>query len=212
MAILFEDNFDIITEARMEYEGEQEQKKLYLRGVFMEAEKENQNGRTYKYEDIKKASDYMNERANMGRHILGELDHRDEMDVHLQNVSHKILDAEMKGNQVVGNAVILATPNGKIAESLIESGVNVGVSSRGGGKVNQKGQVENFHFVTVDMVANPSCVSAVPQSIWESLDMYKNGHEVHNLSEAVLHDPIAQKYFQKEMKKFIQETFQKHKK
>lgn len=209
MAILFEDNFDIVTEA---FDDDTGSKKLHLRGVFMEAEKENQNGRTYKYDDIKKATDFINERANTGRHILGELDHRDSMEVQLQNVSHKIIDIEMKGNQAVGDAIILETPNGKIAESLIHSGVNVGVSSRGGGKVNGQGKVENFHFVTVDMVANPSCQSAVPESIWESLEMYKRGMEVKDLSEAVLHDPVAQKYFEKEIKKFIQETFQKNKK
>lgn len=207
--ILLEDNFEIKTEAITEGDA----KKLYLRGVFMEAGKKNQNGRVYKTEEIKRAADFINEAANNNRHVLGELDHRDSLDVRLENVSHKILDVKMEGNQAVGNAVVLATPKGKIAESLILSGVNVGVSTRGSGSVNEStGEVENFNIATIDVVANPSCVSAVPNSVWESLQMYHNGSEINKLAEAVLHDTKAQKYFQHEMKKFIQDCFQAHKK
>jgi len=210
MTILVENNFDIHPTPVTE---DGDTKRLYLRGVYMEAGTKNQNGRTYKIDEIKRAADFINEAARNGRHILGELDHRDSLDIKLENVSHKLLDIDMNGNQAIGNSVVLSTPKGKIAESLISSGVNIGVSSRGSGSVNEStGEVTNFYLSTVDLVATPSCQSAVPKSVWESLDMYRDENEINKLAEAVIHDEKAQLYFQHEMKKFIRNAFQNHKK
>jgi len=207
--ILIENNFDVHTLEEATKEGND----LYLNGVFMEANKKNQNGRIYRRDEISQAADRMNEAAKQGRHILGEMDHRDDLNVALSNVSHKIVDMKMEGDQAIGKAQILKTPNGQIARSLVESGVNIGVSSRGSGSVNEStGEVSNFNAVTIDIVANPSCQSAVPQSIWERLDMYRNGEEINKLAEAVVHDPKAQKYFTFEVRKFIQDCFQQYKK
>lgn len=184
---------------------------MYLQGTFMESEKRNRNGRIYQKSQIEAAVDKINEAARQGRHILGELDHPPTLEVKLANVSHKILEMRMNGNDAVGKAMILeTTPNGQIAKNLAESGIVLGVSSRGSGSVNEDtGIVEDFTFITADIVANPSAINAYPTSIMEQLEMYRRGYLVNDLAQAVLHDDKAQKYFQKEIEKFIKETFNK---
>lgn len=201
--ILTEDHFDgIITEAT------EEGKKLYLKGVFMEAVERNKNGRSYQFNEIQQAVTKVNEQAAAGRFILGELDHPSTLEVKLENVSHKLVSMQMHGNQAMGKAEILTLhPKGKILEALVKSGINVGVSSRGSGEVNPStGIVEGYDMVTVDAVATPSA-NAYPQSITEALDMYQRGFEVKNLSEAVLHDAKAQDYLNKEINKFLAEMW-----
>lgn len=179
-------------------------KKLYLNGVFAEAVVKNRNGRSYDLHEMKSAADQINESAASGRHILGCLDHPHTLEIKLEEVSHRLMSARMEGNQVICKAEILDKhPKGAIAKALIESGVQLGVSTRGSGQVNESGVVRNFGFVTVDLVATPSCRSAYPQTIREHLEMYGNGKEIDNLAEAVIHDAAAQKYFLAEMKKFI---------
>lgn len=192
-------------------EGEEGKKHMYLQGTFMESEKRNRNGRIYQKSQIEAAVDKINEAASQGRHILGELDHPPTLEVKLANVSHKILEMRMNGNDAVGKAQILDnTPNGQIAKNLAESGIVLGVSSRGAGTVNEEsGLVEDFNFITADLVANPSAINAYPSSIMEQLEMYRRGYLVNDLAEAVLHDKKAQKYFEQEIKKFIAETFNK---
>lgn len=182
------------------------EKKLYLRGVFAEAAVKNRNGRIYDRGELEKAVNQINDAAASGRHILGCLDHPNTLEIKLEEVSHRLMNAVMEGNQVICKAEILEKhPKGAIAKALIESGVQLGVSTRGSGTVNEStGAVRNFGFVTVDLVATPSCRSAYPQTIQEQLEYYKKGGELVGLAEAVVHDKAAQKYFQEEMKKFIE--------
>lgn len=207
--ILVEENFtNIIAEA--DSADSKGNKNLYIKGVFMEAEKQNQNGRVYQKKEINNAVDRVNSLAQQGRHVLGELDHPETLTVKLENVAHKITDMRMDGNQAIGKAMILTTPKGNIARSLIDSGVNIGVSSRGSGSVNESsGVVEGFDFITCDLVCTPSCSSAVPTSIYEALNYYRYGERIDDLSEAVRHDPKAQKYFNREMTKFIDSVFKR---
>ena len=137
--------------------------------------------------------------------MLGQLDHPSgSLEISLKNVSHKIVEMEMKGNQAIGKAEVLEkTQAGSILKGLIESNVRVGVSSRGKGQLNESGMVSNFHLVTIDAVAVPSAQNAYPESIMESLEAYRRGEIVNDLAEAVIHDPKAQEYFFKEMQKFI---------
>lgn len=200
--ILTEQNLDgiqAITEAV------KEGKKLYLQGCFMEAEKKNRNGRTYQLDEMKREVDRHNAQFSQGNHMLGELDHPSgSLEVSLKNVSHKITELKMQGNQVIGKAEILEkTQAGSILKGLVESGVKVGVSSRGKGQLNESGAVSNFHLVTIDAVAVPSAQNAYPESIMESLEAYKRGEIVNDLAEAVIYDKKAQKYFLEEMTKFI---------
>lgn len=187
------------------------EKKYYLGGIFMESEQENRNGRTYKTDEIAAAVERINEAARSGRHILGELDHPDgSLDVKLKNVSHRIVEMEMVGNNAVGKAeIITQNPAGQIVKGLMEAGIQLGVSSRGSGSVNEStGRVENFNMVTVDIVANPSAINAYPETLQESLYLKRN-RNLNDLAEAVLHDTKAQEYFQKELFKFIGTLTQK---
>ena len=198
--ILTENNFSgIITEST------EDGKKLYLKGVYMESESPNRNGRTYQKAELQKAADKVNEAAKSGQFILGHLDHPNSLEIKLEDVSHKIIEMHMQGTQAIGRAEVLTLhPKGKILESLIKSGINVGVSSRGTGEVNSTtGIVEGFEMVTVDAVATPSAHNAIPTSIMEAIDMYRRGFEIDNLAEAVIHDAKAQKYFNKEIEKFL---------
>lgn len=200
--ILIEENFENV-EALVESVGGK--KKTYLSGVFMEAETKNRNGRIYERSDLQTAVDKINEAAKLKRHILGHCDHPSHLEIRLEDVAMKLTEAKMVNNQVMCKAEILENhPKGQILKSLIESDVSIGVSSRGSGQVNESsGRVSNFNFVTVDAVATPSCRSAYPETVMEQLQMYKRGEIVNDLAEAVIHDNIAQKYFQMEMKKFI---------
>lgn len=201
--ILVEQNFNTLVEQS------EDKKKFYLQGIFLESEQKNRNGRTYKKEEIEKAVKKINEAAAQGRHVLGQLDHPQDLIVSLSDVSHKIMSMQMEGNNAIGKAEILeSTPKGQIAKGLIESGINLGVSSRGSGTVNEDtGIVEGFDIITVDIVASPSAQNAYPTSVMEALELYRKGQVVSELAEAVIHDKKAQDYFAKEMTKFIKETF-----
>lgn len=202
--ILTESNFsNIITEST-------EDKKLYIKGIFLESEQQNRNGRIYQKSEIENAVRKINEAASSGRYVLGELDHPNgSLEVSLKNVSHKITEMYMQGNNAIGKAEILEKhPSGQIAKALIESGINIGVSSRGSGYVNEStSTVEGFEMVTVDLVASPSAINAYPQSLRESIEFYKRTGELDNLANAVIHDSSAQKYFEQEILKFITSTF-----
>ena len=201
--ILLENKFgDIITEST----GSGDSKKVYLSGIFLEAEQQNRNGRTYSHSDINKAVKKINEAAKSGRHILGELDHPNgSLEVKLGNVCCKLTEMSMSGNNGMGKAEIITTvPKGQIAMGLLQAGIQLGVSSRGSGGVNEStGNVEGFEITTIDVVANPSAINAFPQSIEESIQMYKRGDIITDLSEAVLHDTVAQKFFKDEIMKFV---------
>lgn len=203
--ILLEETFNV--ETLTEEVGDK--KKTYLQGIFMEAETKNRNGRIYDKGEMAKVVEKINEASKLNRHILGNLDHPSTLEIKLDEVCHRLIEAEMRGNQVVCKAEVLKTPKGAILESLLEAGVTVGVSSRGSGSVNEStGRVTNFNFVTVDAVATPSCKSAYPETIKEHLEMYDRGEIVTDLAEAISHDPIAQKYFEIEMRRFIKEMMQ----
>lgn len=177
-------------------------KDLYLNGIFMQSECENGNGRNYPLNEIANAVKFVQEKIEEGQPIAGELNHPDHLQIDLERVSHVITEIRMDGNNAVGKAKLLNTPMGNIAKGLVEGGVRLGVSSRGTGNVNE-GVVSDFNFVTIDIVATPSAPNAYPQAIREHLEMVGNSGEIMKLSEAVVHDPAAQKHFMKEMKSFM---------
>jgi hypothetical protein len=201
--ILIEEKFNDV--APLEEASPDGKKKIFLKGVFAEAEQPNQNGRTYALAEMTSEVKRINDQAQVGRFVLGELDHPSSLDIKLENVSHKIVEMWMEGNNAYGKAEIIAGhPKGQILKSLIDSGINVGVSTRGSGQVNEStGRVANFKMITVDAVATPSARSAYPETIQEQIDYYARGNIVTDLAEANIHDPKAQKYFQEEMRKFI---------
>jgi len=207
--ILLEENFADVSSAVSE-----DKKKTYLIGTFMEAESKNRNGRIYDLAEMTQEANRINDLAKANRHVLGQLDHPtpQTLDISLKEVSHRIVEMRMDGNRAIGKAEILEShPNGQILKGLIMDGVNVGVSTRGSGQLNEStGKVSKFSLKTIDAVATPSCQSAYPETIQEQLEMYKRGHIVNDLSEAVINDPFAQKYFQIELRKFVENVLRKN--
>jgi hypothetical protein len=181
------------------------QKNLYLSGRMMAAEQKNLNQRIYPRNEIERAVQAINEKCKEGAFVMGELNHPDNLSIDLKNVSHIITEAFMDGDNAVGKCKILNTPSGLIVKNLIEGGVKLGVSSRGTGNVTNEGVVEDFNFVTVDIVAQPSGPGCYPDVVRESVENTK----ILLLAEAMQQDPKAQKYFTAEIKKFIESITRK---
>ena len=148
-------------------------KTLFIQGPFLQTEQPNRNNRVYRLPVMEReVKRYTEQYVNKGR-ALGELGHPDGPTVNLDRVSHKIVELVQRGNDFIGKAQILPTPMGKIAESLLNSGVTLGVSSRGIGSVrstregyNEVG--EDFMLATAaDIVADPSAPDAFVQGIME---------------------------------------------
>lgn len=177
-------------------------KNLYMKGIFIQGNIRNHNQRVYPIHEIKKAVDDINDRLANGYSVCGEIDHPAELNINLDRVSHMITEMSMDGANGVGKLKILPTPMGNIAKTLLESGVKLGVSSRGSGNVDDSGTVSDFQIVTVDLVMNPSGPAAYPTSVYEALQ-HRRGGEIKKLSEAMVHDNKAQKYLRDELLKFI---------
>ena len=184
-----------------------EGKNCYLNGIFMQGGIRNRNKRIYSVTEISKAVESAQATIKETNGIFGELDHPQSLNINLDRISHVITDLRMEGNNAIGRARLLDTPMGRIARTLADSGVRIGVSSRGAGSINEEGEVSGFTLITVDLVATPSAPDAMPLSVYESLDRSRNGNQILSLSEAVKEDPAAQKYFVQEMKKFIEQSF-----
>lgn len=176
-------------------------KNIYLAGRMMAAEQKNLNQRVYPKHEIERAVSLINEKCREGAFVMGELNHPDNLSIDLKNVSHIITEAYMDGNNAVGKCKILNTPSGLIVQNLIAGGVKLGVSSRGTGSVTNEGVVEDFQFVTVDIVAQPSGPGCYPDVVRESVENTK----IRTLAEAVIEDQKAQKYLTAEIKKFIEQ-------
>lgn len=194
------------SQAGLIVESTQDQQTYWLSGTFMQADIKNRNGRNYPMTEISRAVENGMKRIYETKGLLGELDHPSSLTINLDRVSHVITELRMEGNNAFGKAKLLNTPMGLIAKELVKSGISIGVSSRGAGQVNESGMVNMFEFITVDIVAHPSAPNAYPSTIVESLEMYKNGNNVVSLSEALKHDKSAQKYFEKEIKKWLSES------
>jgi hypothetical protein len=191
-------------ESHLIVEASQDAKNVWLRGTFMQAAIKNRNGRVYPINEISAAVQIGVSRIKESKGLLGELDHPQTLSINLDRVSHVITEMRMVGNNAVGGMKLINSPMGNIAKELVNSGVLLGVSSRGAGSVNESGGVTGFQFVTVDIVAIPSAPGAIPNAVYESLQMAKNGTHIMNLSEAVQHDPAAQQYFKREMLKWLE--------
>jgi hypothetical protein len=169
------EQIEYITEAK-----DNGEKDVYIEGIFMQSEKENRNNRIYPKEVLKAAtSKYVKEQVKTGR-AVGELNHPEGPQINLDKVSHRITNLKFEGNDVVGKALILDTPMGKIVKGLVEGGCKLGVSSRGMGTVEQKeGKTyvkDDFVLATVDIVQDPSAPSAFVEGIMEGVEwIWENG-------------------------------------
>jgi hypothetical protein len=178
-------------------------KDLYMEGIFIQGGIQNENKRVYPVNEIAKACNVIAEKIKNGYSVLGEADHPDDLQVNLDRVSHMITNMYMNDNNGIGKLKILPTPMGNIVRTLLESGVKLGVSSRGSGNVNESGGVSDFEIVTVDIVAQPSAPNAYPKAIYERVMTDRRRGALMDVATAVRHDDRAQKYLKEEVLRFI---------
>ena len=156
-------------------------KSMYIEGVFLQGNIKNRNGRMYPMETLRREVGRYSENHITSGRALGELGHPEGPTVNLDRVSHKIVSLRENGSNFIGKAKILSTPMGKIASSLIEEGVKLGVSSRGVGSLQQTKEGysvvgEDFMLATAaDIVADPSAPDAFVSGIMEGKDWVWDG-------------------------------------
>lgn len=150
-------------------------KQMFIEGIFMQAEKQNRNGRVYPKDVLgKEVERYSRDYVNKNR-AFGELGHPDSPQINLDRVSHMITKLYPDGNNIIGKAKILDTPNGKIVKSLLDGGASLGVSTRGVGSLKPHNGYQlvqpDFHLATAaDIVADPSAPDAFVQGIMEDAE------------------------------------------
>lgn len=181
-------------------------KSLYMAGKFLGGAQVNENGRVYPAHEIRSAVDDLNEQVTDGNSILGEVDHPEGLNINLDRVSHMITKMWMEGADGYGKLKIIPTPMGQLVKTMLESGVKLGVSSRGSGNVSEStGHVSDFKIVTVDIVAQPSAPGAYPKAVYESLMNMKNGHKVLEIAQDASVNQQIQKYLKEEVIRLIKD-------
>lgn len=194
-------------QARMTVESQQDSnggKNLFMSGIFIQGDKKNFNERVYPMNEISRAVESIKQRLKEGYSVLGEADHPDDLQVNIDRVSHMITEMWMDGSDGYGKLKIIPTPMGNIIKTLLESGVKLGVSSRGSGNVGADGKVSEFEIVTVDVVAQPSAPDAYPTAIYERVMQDRRRAALMDVAYAVNHDRSAQKHLQTEVLRFIE--------
>jgi len=176
-------------------------KDLYLKGICIQGGVRNANQRVYPVNEIGRAVKTLNDQVTGGYSVLGEVDHPDGLNINLDRVSHMITEMWMDGANGYGKLKILPTPMGKLVSTMFESGVKLGVSSRGSGNVKEdgSGEVSDFEIITVDVVAQPSAPGAYPTPIYEHLMNTRGGYQAYTLAQATKEDPKAQKYLKESL-------------
>ena len=168
------DDFQILTEGK-------NGKDMKIQGVFMQAETKNRNGRVYPFGVLEKEVNRYNKELVEKKRAFGELGHPDGPTVNLDRVSHLIEELVPEGKNIIGKAKILDTPNGKIVKKLLNAGAKLGVSSRGMGTLEKKGNTnyvkDDFYLATAgDIVADPSAPEAFVEGIMEGKEwIWDNG-------------------------------------
>ena len=182
----------LITEhmSDIEYIVEGKGKQQYIKGVFMQSDVKNQNGRVYPFSVLHREVKNYNKKYVKKSRELGELGHPMGPTINLDRVSHLITELYEDGKNFIGKAKIMDTPNGKIVKNLLESGVRLGVSSRGLGtvKANRQGVNEvqkDFVLSTIDVVADPSAPDAFVNGISEGKEFSVTGEIEYNIQQEI---------------------------
>ncbi len=175
--------------------------KLLVSGVLQRADAKNQNGRLYPVDVLKREAEKYMENFVKQRRAMGELDHPESSVVNLKNVSHNITDMSWDGKDLVGTVEILPTPSGNILRDLLQSGILLGISSRGLGSV-KKDMRENadvvqddFDLIAFDFVSNPSTQGAFmyPQGkINENFEQHKTIINPYSNVERIIHNILSE--------------------
>jgi hypothetical protein len=208
MKLITEQNNDIevLTE---EKDGK---KSTYIKGVFLQTEITNRNGRMYKFDTMnREVSKYNEEFVNRGR-ALGELGHPEGPTLNLDRVSHKIVELYPEGTNFIGKAKLMETPMGKIAKSLLDEGVQLGVSSRGLGSIKKEGNcsvvADDFILSTAaDIVADPSAPDAFVEGIyegreWVTVDGKIKEQQIEAIKTAIDNAPTPQELQERKLSAF----------
>jgi hypothetical protein len=178
-------------------------KSMHLNGICIQGDIRNQNQRVYSSQEIGKAVKTLNEQISGGYSVLGEVDHPQDLKINLDRVSHMITKMWMDGPNGYGKLKILPTPMGKLIETMLTSGVKLGVSSRGSGEVDGSGNVQGFEIITVDIVAQPSAPGAYPTPVYEGLMNMKGGYQAYKIAQEVQGDTKAQQYIAESLRRII---------
>jgi hypothetical protein len=184
-------------------EGSDGKKSLHLNGICIQGDIRNANQRVYSSQEIGKAVKTLNEQIAGGYSVLGEVDHPQDLKINLDRVSHMITKMWMDGPNGYGKLKILPTPMGQLIQTMLTSGVKLGVSSRGSGEVDGDGKVQGFEIITVDVVAQPSAPGAYPTPVYEHLMNNTGGYQAYRIAQEVQGDPQAQKYLAESLKRII---------
>ena len=162
-------------------------KDLFLKGICIQGGVRNANQRVYPVTEIGRAVETLNDQISGGYSVLGEVDHPEGLNINLDRVSHMITEMWMDGPNGYGKLKVLPTPMGNLVKTMLESGVKLGVSSRGSGNVTEdgSGQVSDYEIITVDVVAQPSAPGAYPTPIYEHLLNARGGYQALRLAREV---------------------------
>ena len=193
-----EQNIECLVEAK-----EGGGKNYTIEGVFAQAEQKNRNGRIYPQAIMESAVNKYSKEQVATKRAVGELNHPDGPTVNLDKVSHLITDLKVEGKDVVGKARILDTPMGQIVQGLLEGGVQLGVSTRGMGSLERRGDAmyvkDDFMLNTIDIVQDPSAPGAFVNGIMEGVDwIWNNGiieaQEIEKMETEIKKAPRADLY------------------
>jgi len=178
---------------------------LYMKGICIQGGIKNANQRVYPVNEIQTAVKTLNDQIGSGYSVLGEVDHPDDLKINLDRVSHMITEMWMDGPNGYGKMKILPTPMGQLVRTMLESGVKLGVSSRGSGNISEYGggQVSDFEIITVDVVAQPSAPGAYPTPIYEHLLNTRGGNRAMDMASEVRNDKRAQRHLNDALKHII---------
>ena len=188
-------------QANVVLENANEGKDLYMKGIIIQGGIRNANQRVYPVTEIGRAVKTLNDQVTGGYSVLGEVDHPEGLNINIDRVSHMITECWMDGDNGYGKLKILPTPMGNLVKTMLESGVKLGVSSRGSGNVREdgSGEVSDFEIITVDVVAQPSAPGAYPTPIYEHLMNARGGMKAYEFAQATKHDEKAQKYLKESL-------------
>jgi len=193
-------------QAQVVLESANDGKDLYMKGICIQGGVKNANQRVYPVSEISDAVNHLNEQISKGNSVLGEVDHPDDLKINLDRVSHMIESMWMDGPNGYGKLKILPTPMGNLVKTMLDSGVKLGVSSRGSGNVAEStGHVSDFEIVTVDVVAQPSAPNAYPTAIYEGLLNMRHGHTVLEMARESNGNARVQKYLKDEVVRLIKD-------
>lgn len=184
-------------------EGSDGKKSLHLNGICIQGDIRNANQRVYSSHEIGRAVKTLNEQISGGYSVCGEVDHPADLKINLDRVSHIITKMWMDGPNGYGKLKIIPTPMGQLVQTMLESGVKLGVSSRGSGEVDNNGNVHGFEIITVDIVAQPSAPGAYPTPVYEHLMNNTGGYQAFRIAQEVKGDAKAQKYIAESLVKII---------